>query len=227
MRDFVKWLGISEQAAKVAVWLLIIMGFLIVFNTAMESMGFPYYAITYDNLVNIDTSIAIQNIITILVVILGFYSTVLIVFKVVEAKKMLKYAIIYCIGNFIINMIFGYMALQIYIAIFIVLFCYLYSGRNYKYILYGIISLLFNSAIQSVWYMTKARFIDYETIGNMARSILSLDYFIIIGIIILVKEIYIRKRGETDGITMGKLAMDRRIQKRRKTSKEDSKKSRK
>lgn len=225
MKDFIKWLGVNEKIAKVAVWLLIIMVFLIVFNLSMESMGFPYYAITYENIIKINSTKILQNIITIIINILGFYSITLLVFRIKEAKPMLKYAIIYCIGNFITNIFLGYMALQIYIFLFITIFCYLYSNKNTKYIFYSIASLLFNSVIQSIWYITKVRFVNYETLSNITRSILSLDYFIIIGIIILVKEIYLKKRGEANGIAMGKLAMDRTIQKRRKTSQENSKKS--
>lgn len=65
-----------------------------------------------------------------------------------------------------------------------------------KYIGYGIISLIATDLIQGVWYFTKIRFIDYTTTNNITKTILLLDYFIIIGIIILVKEIYLKKRGE-------------------------------
>ena len=49
MKDFVKWLGVNEKIAKVVVWLLIIMVMLILTNTMLESLGFPYYKITYDS----------------------------------------------------------------------------------------------------------------------------------------------------------------------------------
>lgn len=196
MKDFIKWLGVNEKVAKVAVWLLIIMVFLIIFNTSMETMGFPYYAITYDNLVRMEITQVIEDAITILVSILGFYTTVLLVFKVKESKKILKYGVLYYIGNYIINILFGYGALQIYIFGFSVLFCYFYSGKKWKYIIYGIGSLVFISLVQGIWYMIKARFIDYDALSNITRSVLTLDYFIIIAIIILVKEIYLKKRGE-------------------------------
>ena len=54
MKDFIKWLGVNEKIAKVAVWLLIIMVTLIIVNTALASLGFPNYQITYSNLVNIN-----------------------------------------------------------------------------------------------------------------------------------------------------------------------------
>ena len=54
MKDFIKWLGVNEKIAKVAVWMLIFMVALIIVNTALESLGFPHYAITYDNLKQIN-----------------------------------------------------------------------------------------------------------------------------------------------------------------------------
>ena len=60
----------------------------------METMGFPYYAITYDNLVRMEITQVIEDAITILVSILGFYTTVLLVFKVKESKKILKYGVL-------------------------------------------------------------------------------------------------------------------------------------
>lgn len=56
MKDFLKWLGVNEKVAKVAIWLFIIMVCLIVVNTALDSLGLPYYKITMDNLVKIDTN---------------------------------------------------------------------------------------------------------------------------------------------------------------------------
>ena len=50
MKDFVKWLGVNEKVAKVVVWLLIIMVMLILTNTMLESLGFPFYKITYQNI---------------------------------------------------------------------------------------------------------------------------------------------------------------------------------
>ena len=54
MKDFIKWLGVNEKIAKIAVWLLIIMVFLIVLNTALASLGFPNYQLTYDNLIKVN-----------------------------------------------------------------------------------------------------------------------------------------------------------------------------
>lgn len=54
MKDFCKWLGVNEKFAKVIVWIFIIMSMLIVFNSAFESMGMPYYKLTVENLSKID-----------------------------------------------------------------------------------------------------------------------------------------------------------------------------
>ena len=196
MKDFIKWLGVNEKIAKVAVWLLIIMVFLIVFNTGLESIGFPHYAITYDNLVKINYNKFAETIVAFAITILNFYTVALLVFRVREAKKILKFSIVYLILNILINKLFGYIVLQVFIIIYILMFCYFYSNKNKKYILYGTLSYIFSVIIQGIWYISKAKFIDYTNINNLTRSILSLDYFIIMALIILVKEIYLKKRGE-------------------------------
>ena len=197
MKDFIKWLGVNEKVAKIAVWMLIIMVFLIVTNTMLESVGFPHYAITYDNIINIDVNKVVSIILSLLVSILSFYSSALLVFRVKDVKIIFKkYIILYLILNYIINSIFGHTALQVFIAIYYTLFCYLHSGKKTKYILYGVMSLIATAIIQGVWYLAKARFIDYALTSNATKTILSLDYFIIMAIIILVKEIYLKKRGE-------------------------------
>ena len=75
--------------------------------------------------------------------------------------------------------------------------------------------------------MAKARFIDYNSINDPTKSILSLDYFIIMAVIILVKEVYLKKRGENDGWKRktNMPILDRRLQERRKIRKETSEKS--
>ena len=197
MKDFVKWLGVNEKVAKVVVWLLIIMVTLIIFNTAMESLGFPYYAITYKNMLRINNDEKLVNfIVGAIMSFLNFYSIVLLVFRVKEAKSILKYAILYMIMNYFINIFLGYSALQVFIILFILTFCYLYSNKNIKYIIYSILAFISTTIIQGVWFLSKARFIDYTKLNYSTKSILSLDYFIIMAIIILVKEIYLKKRGE-------------------------------
>lgn len=222
MKDFIKWLGVNEKVAKVVVWLLIIMVMLILTNTMLESIGFPHYAITYQNLIKIKETKALDYIASWLTTFLNFYATVFLIFRIKEFKKIFKYSVLYWAGNFIISTVFNLGILQIYIALFIIVFCYLYSNRNKKYILYAILALIVNTLIEGITYYYRARLVSFDTLNKTTQCLLSIDYFIIIGIIILVKEIYLKKRSEKDD---RQLVLVGRIQKRRKTSKKSSKKS--
>ena len=90
----------------------------------------------------------------------------------------------------------NYVISQIFILGYILIFCFKYSDNNWKYIIYGIGALLVNTIAQYICYIYKIRLIDFSSINQATKTILSLDYFIIIGIIISVKEIYLKKRGE-------------------------------
>ena len=224
MKDFIKWLGVNEKVAKIAVWLLIIMVFLIVLNTALASLGFPNYQITYDNLIKVNKNNFLEIMLSCILCILNFYAIVLLVFRIKEAKPIFKYALIYLLLNWIVSSVFNQGVLQFFIIAYCIIFCYFYSKKNWKYLIYGTIAIIIDATIQGIWYTFKAQFIDYSLLNKASQTLLSLDYFIIIGIIILVKEIYLKKRGERNGFTR-MLPMDRRIQKRRKTSQVNSKKS--
>lgn len=214
MKDFIKWLGVNEKVAKVAVWMLIIMVFLIVINTALTSLGFPHYAITYDNLKEINSNIIFDIIASCAICILNFYAIVLLVFRISEIRKIFKYALLYLILNFLVLNIFNQGVLQIFIIIYCLLFFYLYSKKNWKFIIYGILAIITDAIIQGVCYYFKAQLIDYSALERTTQTLLSFDYFIIIGIIIVVKEIYLKKRGEQNGFTM-EFSMVGRIQKRK------------
>lgn len=222
MKDFIKWLGVNEKIAKVAVWLLIIMVFLIVFNLSMESMGFSNYQINYSNIKEINSNLFLEYLINWTMIFLNFYAITLLIFPIKEFKKIAKYAVIYLIINIMLSNVFNIVVVQIFIILYVIIFSYLFSKKNKKYILYSIISIIFTAFIETIWYISKIKMIDYTELNELTKSLLSLDYFIIIGIIILVKEIYIKKRGEKNGTL---LSMDRGIPKRRKTSQENSKKS--
>ena len=196
MKKFIKWLGVNEKVAKIAVWLLIIMVFLIVTNTMLESIGFPNYQITYDNLIKVNKNNFLEIMLSCILCILNFYAIVLLVFRIKEAKPIFKYALIYLLLNWIVSSVVNQGILEIFIFIYCIVFCYLYSNNNLKYILYGIIAIIIDTIIQGIWYMFKAQFIDYSLLNKASQTLLSLDYFIIIGIIILVKEIYLKKSGE-------------------------------
>ena len=196
MKEFFKWLGVNEKVAKVAVWMFIIMAFLVMGNQMLESIGFPHYQITIENLERINTTKALEYLFAWAMTLINFYSVIFLVFRIKDFKKIFAYSILYLILNILCNVLFGYMALQIFIMGFIVLFCYFYSKKNWKYIFYGIASLGINSIIQFVWYTIKVAAIDYTAVNQAERMILTLDYFIIMFIIILVKEIILKKRSE-------------------------------
>jgi hypothetical protein len=196
MKDFIKWLGVNEKIAKVVVWLFIIMIMLITINTALDSIGFPHYQITYENLKQINAVKAIRVCASLLVCFLNFYVIVLLVFRVKETKNIFKYALLYVILNWIITKAFNYAILQAFIISFILLFCYLYSQKNKKYILLGVLSIGLNMAVQGITYLYKMKLIDFSKVTTITRALFSIDYFIIMAIIILVKEIYLKKRSE-------------------------------
>ncbi len=64
MKDFIKWLGVDEKIAKVAVWTLIVMIFLIILNTFLDSIGVPYYKLSAENLSKISTGKLTEYIIS-------------------------------------------------------------------------------------------------------------------------------------------------------------------
>lgn len=196
MKDFIKWLGVNEKAAKALVWLLIIMIFLITFNTGLESLGFPNYKITYDNLMKIDMNLMVNILSSCIMSILNFYAMILLVFRIKETKKIFKYVILYIITSWIVLEITNYAISQIFIIGYILAFCYLYSNKNKKYILYGIATIIVNVIVQGITYTYRMKFLDFDKLSDITQAILSIDYFIIMGIIILVKEIYLKKRGE-------------------------------
>lgn len=194
MKDFCKWLGVNEKFAKVIVWIFIIMSMLIVFNSAFESMGMPYYKLTVENLSKIDYPKVFDYDISWIVALLNFYAMVFLIFPIKDFKKIFKYSILYLILNIIVLNLFGNGALQIFIALFIVIFSYLYSNKNKKYILYGILSCIISTIIQYVCYLYKARFIDFVNISGLNKLLVYSDYVLFMFIIILVKEIIIKNK---------------------------------
>ena len=202
MKDFIKWLGVNEKVAKVAVWMLIFMVFLIVINTALNSLGFPHYAITYDNLKNINTNMIFEAILSVIITILNFYVIILLVFRIKQIKSIFKYSILYLILNFMVINIFNQAFLQIFIMLYCLIFCYIFSSKQKKYIIYGVMSIIINTIIQGICYIYKVQFLDYSSLNRTTQTLLSFDYFIIMAVIILVKEIYIKKRGEKNGFPM-------------------------
>lgn len=194
MKEFCKWLGVSEKFAKVVVWIFILMSFLIVTNSMLESVGLPYYKLTVENLSKLDYPKLLEYIFAWLVTLLDFYATIFLIFSIKDFGKIFKYSILYLILNIIVFNLFGNGVLQIFMILFVVLFSYLYSNKNKKYIFYGMIAYIVSIFIQYVCYLYKVRFIDFTNINGLNRFLTSLDYLLLMFIIILVKEIIIKNK---------------------------------
>lgn len=196
MKEFCKWLGVSEKTAKVVVWIFILMSFLIVTNVMLESVGLPFYKLTVENLSKINYPKLLDYGISWIIVLLDFYGVMFLIFPIKDFGKIFKYSILYLILNIIVFNLFGNGVLQIFIVLFTVIFSYLYSNKNKKYILYGFGGYLVSVIVQYVCYLYKARFIDFANIDRLNKFLTSLDYFIFMFIIILVKEIIIKNKSE-------------------------------
>lgn len=194
MKEFCKWLGVNEKIAKIVVWLFIGMVFLIVTNIMLESIGFPYYKLTVDNLSSLNYSKMLDYILSWILTLLSFYSIIFLVFRIKEFKSIFKYSILYLVINYFGRLLTNSGINQIIIFIYIIGFCYFYSKKNWKYIFYSVVSLLLNSFVQYICYLYKARFIDFNKLDYLNRFLTSFDYFIIIGIIILIKEIIVKNK---------------------------------
>ena len=199
MKDFLEWLEVNEKIAKLVIWLFIIMIFLIITNTLLESIGLPYYKITVDNLQKIDTNKIFEYIASYLITLLNFYSVIFLVFRVKEFKGIFLHSIIYLTLNIITYMFLGYIANQIFIIVYVLIFCYLYSGKKSRFIVYGVISYIINVIVQYIWYLSKARHIDFSSINNVTQFLLSIDFFTVMIVVIFVKEIYLKKRSGING----------------------------
>mgnify|MGYP004651260139 CR=1 FL=1 len=196
MKDFCKWLGVSEKTAKVIVWIFIIMVFLIITNSMLESVGLPYYKLTVENLSKIDYPKLLDYVISWIIVLLDFYGVMFLVFPIKDFGKMFKYSILYLILNIAVFNLFGNGVLQIFIILFTLIFSYLYSNKNKKYILYGFVGYLVSVIVQYIRYLYKVRFIDFTNINGLNKLFTSLDYFIMMFIIVLVKEIIIKNKNK-------------------------------
>ena len=194
MKEFCKWLGVSEKTAKIVVWIFILMSMLIIFNSAFESIGLPYYKLTVENLSKIDYPKVLEYIFAWLVTLLNFYTMIFLIFPIKDFGKIFKYSILYLILNIIVFSLFGNGMLQIFIFIFIIIFSYLYSNKNKRYVFYGIFTCAIATFIQYICYLYKARFIDFANINGLNKLLTSLDYVLLMFIIIFVKEIIIKNK---------------------------------
>lgn len=198
MKEFCKWLGVDEKIARVVVWIAIFMMMLVLTNVMLESVGLPFYKLTAENLSKVNCGKVVNFCLACTITILNFYTFVFLVFRIKEFKKIFSYSILYIVLNAIINYTYGKGILEIFIILFIIIFCYFYSNKNKKYILYGIGSIVINTIVQFICYLYKLRFIDYDSLNYYSRILISCDYFLIMFILILVKEIYIKNKKEKE-----------------------------
>jgi hypothetical protein len=45
-------------------------------------------------------------------------------------------------------------------------------------------------------YIYKIQFVDYNAVNSLGKLVLSIDYYLILALIIAVKEIYLKRRGD-------------------------------
>lgn len=196
MKEFLKWLGVNEKVAKIAVWIFIFMVFLIVANAALDSLGLPYYKVTVENLSKIDIPVLLEYLLSWLIVLLNFLSFTLLIFDIKYIKQILLFGIIYILINVVSFYLFGYVIQQIIIILYLLAFSYFYSGKKLKYILYMVISIILNAIIQYVCYLYKVRFINFAVASWLNQFLTSLDYFLILLVIVVLKELYLKNKKE-------------------------------
>lgn len=199
MKDFCKWLGVNEKIAKVVVWVFIFMISLIIINTALESFGVSYYKLTVQNISKINYGVVIEYVLEAISALLGFYAIIFLIFPLKEFKKIFPWSMLYLFLMGIVGLLFNYLASQIYILSFVFIFSYFYSKKNSRYILYVIGSLFINTVVQYLCYLYKVRFIDATTIEGTNVLILSMDYILIMFLIISIKEKIFEKRRKENG----------------------------
>ena len=87
MKEFCKWLGVSDKTAKVVVWIFILMSFLIVTNVMLESVGLPFYKLTVENLSKINYPKLLDYGISWIIVLLDFYGVMFLIFPIKDFGK--------------------------------------------------------------------------------------------------------------------------------------------
>lgn len=194
MKDFCKWLGVSEKTAKLVICLFVVMAFIVMTNIMLESIGLPFYKLTVENLSKVNVGEIIEFILSCVIVLLNFYAMIFLVFPIKDFNKIFKYSLLYLVLDIILSETTNAMFVNIFILCFILVFSYLYSNKNKKYILYGLIGYGINALVQFICYLYKVRFIDYTHIDGLNKLLTSFDYFIFMFIIILAKEIIIKNK---------------------------------
>ena len=193
MKEFLKWLGVNEKVAKLAVWIFIFMFFLIVVNAALDSFGLPYYKVTIDNLSKIKLNKVLDYLCTVVVSFLNFFSIVFLVLRVKEFKKIWPYAVLYLFLLGVASAI-SYIFSQIFLILFIFILIYLYKNKDKKYLVYTFISFSINLIVQYLFYLYKAKLLDFSSLSGLNKLYTFIDSFLIMFIVIFVKEVYFKNK---------------------------------
>lgn len=194
MKEFCKWLGVSEKFAKLVICLFVVMSFLIVTNSMLDSLGFPYYKLTVENLSKLDLGEVFETLVSWIMVLLSFYAVIFMVIPVKDFGKVFKYSIIYLALNIGVTLLTNTAIAQIFVILAPCVFAYYYFDKKWKYAGYMFASTILNIIMQFVSYSYKVKFIDFTNISCFNKFLVSLDYFIMMFIIILVKEIIINNK---------------------------------
>lgn len=64
MKEFCKWLGVSDKTAKVVICLFVVMAFIVMINIMLESIGLPFYKLTVDNLSKVNVCEIVEFILS-------------------------------------------------------------------------------------------------------------------------------------------------------------------
>ena len=195
MKDFCKWLGVNEKIAKVVVWVFIFMISLIIINTALESIGLPFYKLTVANLSKVNCCEFITMLIEAASATFNWLSITLLVFPFKEIKRVMPWAILYLLILGVVNYAFNKAAVQIYILVFCLVFCYLFSGKKIKYLAYCLFSFFINTVVQYLCYLYKVRFVSNSALKGLNYLITFVDYLLIMSIILFIKEKVMKKKG--------------------------------
>lgn len=199
MKDFIKWLGVNEKVAKLAVWLLIFMITLIIINSCLESIGMPYYKVTIENLSKIKINSLINYLCVIAVSVLNYVLTTFIVIRTKEIKKLLPYVLVYTIIPIIVTKYLGYGVTQVFIFVYTMYTIIKFSEKPIKGIYKGLITIVINTIVQYICYYTfKLKYIEVTKLEGLNYLLTSLDSFLILLIIIIVKELYLYKRERSE-----------------------------
>lgn len=199
MKDFIKWLGVNEKVAKLAIWLLIFMITLIIINSCLESIGMPYYKVTIENLSKIKTNSLINYLCNLILSITNFTLTILLAVRTRRIKELIPYILIYAVISTIVVGYTGYGVTQILIFAFTMYTIIKFSEKPIKGIYKGLIAIVINTIVQYICcYAFKFKYMEITKIEGLNYLLTSLDSFLILLVMIIVKELYLYKRERSE-----------------------------